>query len=364
MNTNATRRLISVYNSQATPELFLSGMFVSPAQNFHSSEEVEIDVMRGSEEVSIVVQDLSTGYRMNAEDLYTNKSFKPPVHKEAVPINSWDLLKRQAGASPFADPTFRGAVISRVYAAMRKVENKIRRAIELQAAQVLQTGRLTLTDGAGNALYVIDYKPKASHFVTSGVAWGSAGATILADIESVAESIRSNGLANPDQLIMGTAAFDALISDEAVFKRFDARRIDLGTIAPMQMRGNGGTYRGRIDIGNYQYDIWTYAGKYQNPVTGALENYIDPGNVIVRASSGRLDATFGAIPNIGRLLNAQPLNLLPELPSRLSNIGGGMDLHTNVWLSNDGEQLFAGVGARPLLIPTALDTYGAITTGL
>ena len=92
--------------------------------------------------------------------------------------------------------------------------------------------------------------------------------------------------------------------------------------------------------------------------------YVSPEKVIVRSSTGRLDATFGAIPNIGTLMGAQATNLLPEMPGRVSNGEGGMDLFTNVWLSPDGEQLFGGAGARPLMIPTAIDTYGCLDTGL
>lgn len=365
MSTKTTARMIAVYNQMAQPLMFLSGFFQSPPENFHSSEEVEIDIVRSDEDVSIVVQDLSTGYRMNSEDLYTNKGFKPPVHKEALPINSFDLLKRQPGQNPFQDVNFRANVIERMFKGMRTVESKIRRAIELQASQVLQTGIVTLTDSAGNALYTLDFKPKSSHFPTAGTSWATAtGAQKIADINALAEQVRDDGLADPDQLIFGVDAFENFISDAAVQARFDIRRLDLGTISPMEMRGNGGTYRGIVEIGNYRYDVWTYGGRYKDPQTGAKVPYIDPGKVIVRSSNGRMDATFGAIPNIGAEMGAGSRSLLPELPGRISNANGGMDFFTNAWLSPDGEQLFGGVGARPLMIPTAIDTFGCLDTQL
>ena len=109
---------------------------------------------------------------MNSEDLYTNKGFKPPIHKEAIPINSYDLIKRMPGDSPFKEPDFRANVITRMFNGMTKVERKIRRSIEVQASQVLQTGQVTLTDYNGNALYTLDYKPKPSHFPTTGTSLG------------------------------------------------------------------------------------------------------------------------------------------------------------------------------------------------
>lgn len=362
MSGATTKRMIRAYQQMAQPMLFLSGLFQSPPENFHTSEEVEIDIVRSDEDISIVIQDLSTGYRMNAEDLYTNKGFKPPIHKEAMPINSFDLLKRMPGQNPFESPDFRANMILRMFNGMTKIERKVRRAIELQASQVLQTGKVTLTDINGAALYTLDYKPKVTHFPTAGTAWGATGADPIGDVNALAEVIRGDGLADPDQLLMGVGAFEAFISNEDVQKRFDNRRYGLGTIAPMEIRGNGGSYRGIVEIGNYRYDVWTYGGRYKHPQTGVSTPYMDPSKVVVRSSAGRLDATFGAIPNIGSMMGAQATQLLPELPGRISNAAGGMDLFTNAWLSQDGEQLFGGVGARPLMIPTAIDTFGCLET--
>lgn len=365
MSDSTTRLMLDLYEQMASPTMFFSGMFSAPPRNFYATEEVEIDIIRSDEDVSIVVQDLSTGYRMNANDEYTNKGFKPPIHKEAIGINAFDLLKRTPGRNPFENPDFRANIISRMFTGMTAVERKIRRAIELQASQVLQTGVVTLTDSNGVALYSLDYKPKTTHFPSAGVSWATAtGAQKLEDLRALGEVVRADGLSDPDQLIMGEKAFENLLATDTVQGRFDARRIDLGAIAPMQMRGNGGIYRGIIEIGNYRYDVWTYNGRYKHPQTGSSTAYMDPGKVIVRSSSARMDATFGAIPNIGALMGGAASRILPELPPRMSMSDRGMDLHVNAWMSADGEQLFGGVGARPLMIPTAIDTYGCLDTQL
>jgi hypothetical protein len=366
MSGSTTKHFISAYLQMAQPMMFLTGFFQSPAENFHNSEEVEIDIVRSDEDVAIVVQDLSTGYRMNTEDLYTNKSFKPPVYKEAVPINSHDLIKRMPGENPFKSPNFRGNVILRFFKAITKVERKIRRALEVQASQVLQTGTITLTDETGAPLYTIDYKPKATHFPTAGTTWGTAGADIYGDLQALSTVIRNDGLTNPNQLLMGEKAFEALIQDPQSQERFDNRRINTGALGMMEVRGDGGQFRGVIEVGNYKFDVYTYGAKFKDPVTGLKRDYIDTGKVVMRATGGRMDATFGSIPNIGNLIGHQNAAkaLLPELPGRMKNQKGSMDLFTNAWLSNDGAQLFGGVGARPLLIPTAIDTYGCLDTGI
>ncbi len=355
MSNATTKRMIAAYQQQAEPTLFLSGFFQSPLENFHNSEEVEIDIMRGEEDVSIVIQDLSTGYRMNSSDLYTNKSFKPPIHKEAVPINAFDLIKREFGANPFENVNFQANAMVRAFREFRKVEKKIRRAVELQSSQVLQTGVVTLTDSAGASLYSLDYQAKATHFPSAGVTWGAGGDDPIGDLLLLGNVIRSDGLTNPDTLVFGETAFELFMADTKVQARLDNRRMEVGQIAP-ETRGEGAIFQGYIWIGNYRYAMWTYSGRFKNPNGGASTSYIDTDKVVMLSSGARLDATFGAIPRI-----APPdSRALPFIPDRMSNSAGGMDLWTNAWLSPDGEQLFVGAGARPLMIPTAIDSYGCL----
>lgn len=364
MSGSTTRRMISAYFQEASPTAFFSGMFQARPENFHSSEEVEIDIVRSEEDVSIVVEDLSTGYRHNVADLYTNKSFKPPIHKESVPLQASDLLNRVPGRNPFESPQFRADIMLRMFDGMRKVERKIRRAIELQASQVMQTGTVTLTDTAGTALYTLNYAPKSSHFPTAGTSWATATlAQKISDLTSLCDQVRSDGLMDPDEVVMGADAWENLLQTTGFLDRFDAIRADLGMITSMSARGGGGIFRGTIDLGNYKLDVFTYNGRYKDPQTGTSTPFMDPGKVIVRTSTARMDATFGAIPNIAVELGVSG-RLLPELPSRMSSTTNGMDLFTNAWLSPDGESLFGGVGARPLMVPTAIDTFGCLDTQL
>jgi hypothetical protein len=359
MSNETTRRMISAYIQEAAPTLFLSGFFQSPPQNFYNSEEVEIDIVRSEEDISIVIQDLSTGYRMNSEDLYTNKSFKAPIHKEAGPLNAFDLLKRNAGQNPFEDPDFEANAMVRAFGLIRKNEAKIKRAIEEQSSQVLLTGTVTLKDAAGNTLYSIDYKPKATHFPTSATAWDAVGDDKIGDLTSLSEVIRGDGLGSPNRLIFGATAWDSFIQDASVQNVLDNRRMTVGEVAP-ETRGEGSVFKGFIWLGNYRFEMWTYTGHYKNPQTGVSTPFIDPIKVVMLSENSRFDATFGAIPRI-----APPDNrVLPFLPSRVSNGDGGMDLFMNAWLSEDGEQLFVGSGSRPLMIPTAIDTYGCLNTNL
>lgn len=355
MSDNTTKVMLRGYQSRRRPTMFLTGMFQAPAENFHTSEEVEIDIMRSEEDISIAITDLSTGARLNSEDDYTNKSFKPPIHKEAGAIPAHKLIKREFGENPFQSPDFQANAIARGVRLVTKTGDKIARAIEQQSSQVLQTGTVTLTDENGNSVYTIDYNPKATHFPTAGVAWDNASSTKLADIESLANVIRANGLEDPDMLIMGERAYELFISDDDVKSRLDNRRIEGNGIVPMDRMGNGGIYRGTVEIGNYKYDIWTYGGRYKDPQSGASTKFIEDDKVVVRASNGRLDATFGGIPTIDR-----DSRVPAALFTRLRDTDGVMDLQTKGWVTPDGETMWVQAGTRPLMIPTAIDTFGCL----
>jgi hypothetical protein len=359
MSDTSTIKMISAYKQDAPPTLFLSGMFRSPPENFHTTEDVEVDVERGEETISIVMTDLSTGYRDNSADVYTNKRFKPPIFKEKGPINAFDLIQREPGQDPFTSPNFQANASARALKLIAKMQAKIDRSRELQASQVLTTGIITLINAAGTTLYTLNFAPKATHFPTAAVAWDNASSTKIANIDSLADVIRTDGLRDPDMLVFGTDSWELFISDSAVAARFDNRRANLGSIDLMRQPGSGGQLRGVFDAGTQQYACYTYGGRYKHPQTGTVTKFVPDDKVIMMSSGGRLDATFGAIPNFG-VADQRALRFIPR---RISS-QDGVDLFTNAWFTEDMEQLIVGVGQRPLMIPTAIDTYGCLDTNI
>jgi len=360
MSTKTTVAMLAAYKQKAMPTMFLSGQFQSPQQNYHNSEEVEIDIKRCTEKIAVAITDLSTGAHLNEASLYTNKAFKPPVFKEAGAINAFNLIKRMPGEHPFAAVDFQANAITQGIELGMELQEKILRAIEEQASQVLTTGTVTLIDESGNPVYTIDYKPKPTHFPTSAVAWDQPSPTIFKDLQDLSEVIRTDGLSNPDMLEIGEGSYELMLKDPEFLNRLDNRRINGNGIVPMDRLGNGGVFRGVIEIGNYNYDIFTYGGRFVAPGGTTSSAYLPNNKVIIRDSAGRLDATFGGIPRIG---GADP-RVPPALTQRVSVPGQMLDLQMNSWITPDGETMFVQAGTRPLLIPTAIDTFGCLDTGI
>jgi hypothetical protein len=359
MSNKQTKHMLDLYADMADPTLFFTGFFKAPPNNYYNGNSVEVDVKRGGAKIAIVIKDLTVGGRMNSMDLYTNKNFVPPILKEKGVINANELINRQAGQDPFKDVDFQVAATNKALSLQVELDAKIRRTIELEAAQVLQTGKLDLIDENGITAYEMDYKPKTEHFPTAAILWDSASAVPLHDLALLANIIRKDGKQKPDTLIMGDEAFSEFINASSVKEVFNNRRYELGTIAPIKSQGvDGAYYRGTVTVANYEMDIWGYDGFYEDPQTGVITNYLGTNKVIMRASVGRLDATFGGIPNFRGIFPG----VLPALPGRFSMNTMARDIFTNTWLSQDGGQIEMSVGSRPLLIPTAIDTFGCLTT--
>lgn len=356
MSDDSTIKLIDMYVERSTAPMYLAGFFRSPPENFHTTEDIEIDIQRDDEQVAIVINDLSVGPRKNESSLYTNKRFRPPIFDEEGHVSAFDTIKRQPGQTPFMSPDYAANATKAAFEIFRRLELKIRRAVELMAAQVLQTGQLTLIDQNGVAQYSLNFQPKSTHMVTVATTWALDGSTgdPLADLASLATVVRRDGKMEPKRLTFGESAWVRFLANAKVQKALDVRRMETAQVAPVA-RGQGATFQGWVWIGHYRFEMWTYDGFYKHQQTGAATPYVDTDNVIMD-SDGRLDLTFGAIP----IITPPDQRALPFLPPRIASEGRGLDLTTNAWVTPNGKHVMVSAGTRPLTIPTAIDTFARL----
>jgi hypothetical protein len=356
MSDASTQRLIERYMDDAESPGFLSGMFRSPPENFHNSEKVGIDIIRDEEDVAVVVQDLTVGARANESTLYVNKEFTPAIFDEEGTVSAYNMIKRQPGVDPFKDPNFGMNAAFESFRIFRRLERKIRRAVELMCSQVLQDGTVTCIDSAGTTLYTIDFLAKSTHKVTVSTTWATDGSTgaPMADIESLCDVVRQDGKREPNKLVFGSSALQRFLANAVVQKALDKTVLNIGELAPTA-RGAGAKFYGYIWIGHYRMEIWTYNATYKHPQTGTVTRYLNTDNVLIM-SDGRLDLTFGAIP----MIVGPEERALPFLPPRMSSAEMGLDLTVNAWVTPDGKHLKVSAGTRPLPSPTAIDTFARL----
>ena len=352
------KRLIEKFEQTRGPDLALSSKFTVRPGNIADTEKVAIDIERYDEDVSPVVTALE-GPTLNATDQFTTKEWTPPTINEGASLDVGQLLKRLPGQTEYAatDTSWQAAMVTHMLRLMRLMGNKIARNREWQASQILQTGILQLTNENGDLAYEVDFKPKATHFPTAGTAWDAAGDP-LGDIESLADVIRTDGLIDVDELWMGAASFNAFVADTAVQAHYDNRRMNFGSIEPAQL-GMGAKFQGTLSIGNYQFSIITYNGRGILPGAGSKTKFLADDKVVFVGTETRLDTLFGGIP---RVVPVDP-RFAGFLPDRIA-IPGAVDMAPNIYATQNGKQTMFELESRPLLIPTQIDGYGCLDTGV
>jgi hypothetical protein len=276
-----------------------------------------------------------------------------------------DLVNRLPGIDPFSASytEYSAQLLTYMMQGFALMDDKIKRSVELQAAQILQTGKLNLTDDVGNILYTLDFSPKASHFPQCGVTagygpvWSNAGATNITDLQLLANDIRANGKLTPNKLIMGQGALRNFLDNDAVQKIFDNRRIDIGDVDPM-LADAGATFQGVVWVGNYPFQLWGYPETYTDPVTQNATKFVEDDKVIMLSDKTRLDKVSARVP--------LPLGVDPRfagfLPGRVTDLEAGLDVTPNVYGTPNGKQITGELESRTLLIPVQIDGFGALKT--
>jgi hypothetical protein len=349
---------LQAYIQMRAPNGFLSRFFTVKPGGIYRGKKVQFDIQRFGEEVAVVVTKC-TGPNLNDFDEFTTKEMVPPSYGEAFALDVCELLDRMVGVDPYSAQGIEyGAQLA---AAMAKgfmlVDDKIKRAVEQQASQILQTGVLSLKDKEGNIVYTIDFKPKATHFPTVGTSWSAAGADPLADMQALAKVIRGDGKINVNIAIMGDVALNNFLSNDDVQTKLDTKNFELGNIAPF-FEDSGATFYGFVWVGAYRFAIATYPDTFTDPETGLPVEYVAPDKVIMLSDRTRLDMTSAVVP--------LPLGPDPRvaglLPGRLSSAENGFDVTPNVYPTPNGKQVMGELESRPLLIPVQIDGFGCLDT--
>lgn len=359
MSDASTKEMGELYIEEAPNPMFLTSFFRAPAKNFFTSQKVEVDVDRDSEDVAIVVHDLATGRRKNELTKYENKEFTPPVFDEEGDMSAYSLLDRRPGNDPYQEIEYGMQAAEDAFRLFTRCQKKISRAVELMASQILTTGIVTCVDNAGQAVYTLDYGMRAAHKIA--VTWALDGSTGNAeqDLFGGAKLIRANGKTNATKLICGPTALTKLIKNATIKERIVKDGMNLGGLAPIA-KADGATFFGYVWIGMYRMEIWAYDGMYKDPVSGVMKYYVPDTAIIMLPDAPRFDAKFGRIP-LFKDPNKSMIPGVPQFPSRISSSDKVLDLTVNSWITPDGKHAMMSCGTRPLLIPTAIDTFACFT---
>lgn len=349
---------MALYREKQTLPFFLTRFF-KPVKGSTGSTAKTLtwDIVRYTDKIAGTI-DPGTGAHINTVQKFSTKELSPPEYHEAFSIDARDLVNRMAGENQFdaSSRSFRARFAAQAAESMAQSAGLIDRGMELQASQILQTGQLDLP---GEKPFVVDYRPKSSHFPTASILWSNAGTAVpLNDIENLATQIKTDSRQRMVQAIMGRTALREFLDSDQVQAQADLRRINTMDIAPVIDEENGAHMWGTVSFNGYVMKIWQYDAEFEPLAGGANVPYVDEENVILLpANTSGLVVASLLVPRI-----------VPPDPRVASMVGtpttssGGWDLTPNVWVTDQGNVVSAGFQAQPVLIPQGIDEFGTLST--
>jgi|GEM_PF-6948854 len=289
-----TQTLVKKFTLDKDPKQGLQAFF--PNQTT-PTKGISIEIQRMRQNVAVDVQRCTDPVR-NVFSRSTEKIFIPPYYNEMFDFTSCQRYDETFGQNNMPTRVDATMLLRDASAYIKSLKNKILRAIELQRAQVIQTGVVVLKNGDS-----IDYKRRAESMrVLTGTAqWSNQASDMFGDLGIGMEFIRNQGLSGATAInaIFGSNALSNFLNNEKVQKQADWRnlkRIEIGM--PQFDNVSGLVYHGQIGTKDYMVNIWTYNEMYLHPVTGVNTPYIEPDNVVMISDDFMGNTMFGGIPAI------------------------------------------------------------------
>jgi hypothetical protein len=335
--------------------MFLSSFFRAPGALL-LSEKFKVQVRRGTRKIAVPVTSIIEGAKENRVSTFSDTDFTPAIYKEQLTVSGEDLWNQEFGNTVFEQDQYAAVQARIVELGMDAIEGKIRRGLELQAAQILSTGTLALTDDVGATRVSVNFGPKAGHFATAGTSWASS-TTKIADLAGLQELVRVNGKATVKNLIFGERAWADFQADADVRAILDNRRIEHGAFTSPRLQSPDASYLGKFTLRHNEVNLWTYTASYENPQTGADTKYVNQDHIIMLPENPEFDAMFGGIPRVQPLPGGEnKFRKQVVIPEK------GIAFDTIQWASQDLSAYTVQTALRALLVPTAVDTYARLQT--
>lgn len=290
-----TKTLVDVYQERTRPTSFLRSFFPTETS---PTKEISIEVERQGEFVAVDVFRGTEGNR-NTWSQSTEKIFVPPMYREYFDATQFDLYDRVLGSQGNAQAPLFAALLNKVSDRLSSLQDKIERAYEIQCAQVLETGVVTMKAGTA-----IDFKRKAASIVDlgSGGYFDNNSNDPFVAFKNGANFLRTVGKAGDIvfNAICGEAALAALLANTKFTARQNLFNMALDQVHAPQREATGAAYHGTITAGGYKVQLWTYPQSYDTLVAGALtaNKYINDKKITMIPANPRFKLAHAAVPQL------------------------------------------------------------------
>lgn len=268
--------------------LFLLKRFF-PVVQMEDGEKIHFDVIKKTRRLAPFVSPLVSGKIVESEGFKTN-TFTPAYIKDKRVFDSSRPLKRIAGEKIGGTFTPGHRIERLLVSELDDQVNMVDRRLEVMAAEVLRTGKLTIS-GEDYPTQNIDFNRDASLTITlNGVdLWSDPASSPLDDLQDWSQTImQKSGVAAKD-VVMSVDVWKIFRKHPDVVAVLDRVRSN-STLVTDAMSVEGGELMGTVP----GFNIFVYSGWYIDD-TGIEQQILPAGSVILTSPQLEGVRAFGAI---------------------------------------------------------------------
>lgn len=300
---------------------------------------IDLDIRKEKRDVAVYVTPVEEGHIVKRRG-YVTRSYTAPYIKEKMKTTAGDAFKRMQ-----SEPVYGGMTplqrAAKIFAdELQKLDEMITRAEEIQAAQGLFTGKVTINDENGNAKDVIDFGLKPTHNLTlTGTdLWTDPSMkknSVLAQLKKNRRTLIQDSGFQPTDIVLGSDAADqlmTLLDPDTAGSPISNFRVVRGAIDP-QLLPSGVTYWGNIaELGCdvWSYDEWYWDGSANQPI-------VPPKKMWMGSRNARYDRNYGAIQDMEALIS---VSRFPK-----------------TWVTDDPSARWIMLQSAPLMAPHQVDAF-------
>lgn len=318
-------------NEHLPPKRFFTETFFG--EQVHGTVGVAVDIVKGSTKIA------PYGARGEAatvatRDGFVTKTFNTYSISLKRPTTAIDMFKRAPGEAV----TYVGERNAATAAAelmsrdQAELANMVNRAIEKYAIDALFNGSLTILGET------ISFGMQNSHNVdvSASKPWDGSSADIEGDVEGLATVVAQDSGLTITDMVLGSTARKAFMSNTKVLKNLDTRNLDAGNLKLDLMVNRGARFLGVY--GGIR--CWAYDEVWNN--NGTITPMVPANKVILLSKDMRATVHYGLIDDVQ---------------------GGkfAAKMFSKTWAQEDPSIQWVGVKSSPLPVIEQVDGYAIAT---
>lgn len=340
-NIYQTKTMLGAMKQKAPVHSFLKNRyFITDAADLFPTDEVLVEYTEESiHELAPVVINGHDGITVG-RDGYKTFRMEPPLVAPKSHLSEDVLRKKGFGEDVYSDMTPAQRQGQLLGQDLHKLDVMISNREEFIASKCMFENGYTLRQYAdeygGDKFeeYVMKFYSESVNpaVYVPGVKWDGTTSDKLADLLTMVKMLTRNGNQATD-VLLGADAADAIMNDEEIQKLLDLRRYDIGQIAPQLMQ-DGAALLGILNVRGHHLNLITYDGRYKDPQTGNVVEYVPAKSICVTApGAGR--TLYGCVTQIEQSDGAFHSYMGRRVP--------------RYWSDKKGREL--RLASKPLLIP-------------